>query len=78
MSKKMKNKLMLRHACLKQNKKTTNITSIKMVITGIENWSPDMISVAFERKFDEKKDEIPPGIYRHHIFIFFQYWEVGR
>ena len=54
------------------------ITFIKMVITGIENWSPDMIPVAFERKFDEKKDEIPPEIYRHHIFHFFQYWEVGR
>ena len=58
--------------------KTKMITFIKMVITGIENWSPDMIPVAFERKFDETKDEIPPGIYRHHIFHFFQYWEVGR
>ena len=38
-----------------------------MVITGIENLSPDMISVAFERKFDETKNEIPPGIYRDHI-----------
>ena len=28
-------------------------TFIKMVITGVENWSPDMIPVAFERKFDE-------------------------
>ena len=29
------------------------ITFIKMVITGVENWSPDMIPVAFERKFGE-------------------------
>ena len=34
-----------------------------------------MTPVAFERKFDEKKDEIPPGIYRPHIVDFFQYWE---
>ena len=40
------------------------VTFIKMVITGVENWSPDMIPVAFEGKFDEKKDEIPPGICR--------------
>ena len=39
-----------------------------MVITGIENWSPDMIPVAFERKFDETKNEIPPGICRPHMF----------
>ena len=37
-------------------------TILKMVITGIENWSPDMIPVAFERKFDENLNEIPPGI----------------
>ena len=37
-------------------------------------WVPDMIRVAFERKFDEKKDEIPPGIYRRHIVEIFQYW----
>ena len=47
-----------------------------MVITGVENWSPDMIPVAFEGKFDEKKDEIPPGIYRPHILEIFQYWEL--
>ena len=29
---------------------------------------------AFERKFNEKFDEIPPGIYRPHIVEFFQYW----
>ena len=60
------------------SKKNKMITFIKMVITGIENWSPDMIPVALERKFDETKYEIPPGIYRHHIFDFVQYWEVGR
>ena len=44
---------------------------MKMVITRVENWSPDMIPVAFDRKFDEKKDEIPPGIYRPHIVANF-------
>ena len=47
-----------------------------MVITAVENRSPDMIPVAFEEKFDEKKDEIPPGIYRPHIIEIFQYWGV--
>ena len=57
---KTKKKLILRHACL-----TTKHDHIyKMVILGVENWSPDMIQVAFERKFNEKFDEIPPGIYR--------------
>ena len=45
-----------------------------MVITGVENWSPDTIPVAFERKFDENLNEIPPGIYKPHIVDFFQYW----
>ena len=49
-------------------------TFMKMVITGVENWSPDMIPVAFERKFDELLNEIPPGIYRDHIVEIFQYW----
>ena len=44
------------------------VTFMKMVITRVENGSPNMIPVAFERKFDEKKDDIPPGIYRPHIF----------
>ena len=48
------------------------LTFIKMVITGVKNWSPDMILVAFERKFDEKKDEITPGIYRPHMFEIYQ------
>ena len=52
------------------------VTFINMVITGVENGSPDMIPVAFERKFNEKFDEIPPGIYRLHIVDFLQYWGV--
>ena len=52
------------------------VTFMKMVITRVENGSPDMILVAFERKFNEKFDEIPPGIYRPHIVDFFQYWGV--
>ena len=47
------------------------ITFMNMVITGFENWFPDMIPVAFEGKFDEKFDEIPPGIYRPHVLHFF-------
>ena len=31
-----------------------------MVINGVKNGSPDMILTAFEGKFHEKKDEIPP------------------
>ena len=54
------------------------VTFINMVITGVKNGSPDMILTAFDGKFDEKKDEIPPGICRPHIFDFFQYWELGR
>ena len=46
-------------------------TFIKMVITVVENWSPDMITVTFERKFDENLNEISPGIYRDHIVEFF-------
>ena len=64
-------KLILRHACLTKNKM---ITFIKTIITGIENWSPDMIPVAFERKFDKNLNEIPPGIYRPHIVEIYQYW----
>ena len=47
-----------------------------MVITGVENGSPDMIPVAFERKFDEKFDEMHPGICRPHIHQIIQYWGV--
>ena len=46
---------------------------MKMVMTGVKNWFPNMIPVAFKRKFNEKFDEIPPGIYRLHIVDFFQY-----
>ena len=49
-------------------------TFMKMVITRVENWSPDVIPLAFERKFDELLNEIPPGIYRDHIVEIFQYW----
>ena len=48
---------------------------MKMVITRVEDASPDMIPVAFEAKFDEKKDGVPPGIYRPHILQIIQYWE---
>ena len=34
---------------------------MNMVITRDKNGSPDMIMTAFEGKFDETKDEIPPG-----------------
>ena len=47
---------------------------MNMVITGVENGSPDMIPAAFERKFDEKFDDIPPGICRPHILEIIQYW----
>ena len=46
---------------------------MKMVIPRVENGSPDFIPVAFDRKFDENLNEIPPGIYRPHIDDFFQY-----
>ena len=50
------------------------VTFINMVITGVENWSPDMIPVAFEGKFDENFDEIPPSICRPHILEIIQCW----
>ena len=50
------------------------VTFRNMVITRVENGYPDMIPVAFERKYNEKFDEIPPGIYRPHIIEIFQYW----
>ena len=37
------------------------VTFMKMVITRVENGSPDLILKAFGRKFDAKKDGIPPG-----------------
>jgi hypothetical protein len=33
---------------------------INMVITLVKNASPDMVLTAFDVKFHEKKDEIPP------------------
>ena len=35
-----------------------------MVITGVKNGSPDMIPTPFDGKFNQKKDEIPPGGHR--------------
>ena len=49
------------------------VTFIKIVITRIKNRSPDMILTPFDGKFDEKKDEIPPGICRVHMHQNFQY-----
>ena len=49
---------------------------INIVITRIKNGSPDMILTAFEGKFDEKQNEIPPGICRPHMLQNIQYWEV--
>ena len=49
------------------------VTFINMVITGAENGFPDMIPVAFEGKFDEKKDGMQPGICRLHILQIIQY-----
>ena len=46
---------------------------INMVISRFKNGSPDIILTAFDRNFDEKKDEIPPGICRLHLLQNFQY-----
>ena len=43
------------------------VTFIKMVITRVKNKSLDMILTPFDGNFDEKKDEIPPGICRPHM-----------
>ena len=51
------------------------VTFIKIVITLVKNASPDMILTRFAGKFDEEKDEIPPGICRPHLLQNFQYWE---
>ena len=48
---------------------------INMVISRVKNGSPDMILTAFEGKFDENKNEIPPGICRAHLLQNIQYWE---
>ena len=49
------------------------VTFIKLVITPVKNGSPDMIPIQFDGKFDEKKDEIPPGICRPHMLQNIQY-----
>ena len=38
-----------------------NVHIYKNGHNSVKNRSPDMILTAFERKFDEKNDEIPPG-----------------
>ena len=53
------------------------VTFIKMVITRVKNRSPDIIMMPFDRKFDEKKDEIPLGICRPDMLYVFQYWGFG-
>ena len=40
------------------------VTFINMVTTRVKNRSPDMILTNFDRKLNEKKDEIPPGACR--------------
>ena len=52
------------------------VTFINMVINGVENGSLDMILMAFEGKCGEKKDEIPPGIYKPRILQIIQCWGV--
>ena len=51
------------------------VTFIKMVITRVKHRSLDMIMMAFEGKFDETKDEVPPGICKPHLLQNIQYWE---
>ena len=48
-----------------------------MVITRVKNWSPDMIPMAFERKFDELKDELPPEAHRPLKTLKKQWVKVG-
>ena len=43
------------------------------VITQAKNGSPDIIPTPFGRNFDEKKDEIAPGICRPHLLQNFRY-----
>ena len=47
-----------------------------MVITRVKNKAPDMIPTAFERKSDEKKDEIPPGNCRLVDLICFKIFNI--
>ena len=48
-----------------------------MVITQVRNKSPDIFLTPFDRKFDEKKDEIPPGICRPICFKIFNIGNLG-
>ena len=50
-------------------------TFIKNCHNSSKSRSPDMILTAFDGKFDETKDEIPPGICRPHMLQNIQYWE---
>ena len=52
------------------------VTSINMVITRVENWSPDMILVAFKGKFDETKMRYLPGFVDFIYFKLFNIREV--
>ena len=45
-----------------------------MVITGVENGSPDIIPVAFEGKFDEKKMRYPP---RFIDLVYLNFFNIG-
>ena len=49
---------------LTQNVPSTNICFYKYAHNSGPRGSPDMILTAFDVKFDEKKDEIPPKVYR--------------
>ena len=58
----------------KVNKKQQNV---EQIITRVKNGSTDMILTPFDGKFNEKKDEMPPGICRPHMLHIFQYWGFG-
>ena len=51
------------------------VTFINMVINEVENGSPDMILVAFDRKFDEKKMRYLPGFID---FIYLKFINIGE
>ena len=51
------------------------VTFINIVIIGVKNWSPDMILVAFDGKFDKKTDEIPP---RFVDLIYLKLFDIGN
>ena len=45
---------------LTQNVLSKNVCFYKYAHNSVPRWSPDMILIAFDGKFQEKKDEIPP------------------